>query len=173
MRYISLLRGINVSGHNKIAMKDLKIMYENLGLRQVNTYIQSGNVLFDAHEGFEVSKIEQAITQHFNLQIKVFIFEVNDIAKALGQNPFWQSADAACLYYTFLDSVPNQELADKIERQKYLPDEWTIVEKVLFLHCPNGYGKTKLTNNFFEQKLKVNATTRNQKTLLTLLEMAQ
>ena len=91
------------------------------------------------------------------------------IENVLENNPWKKETDTAKLYFTFLVEEPIQENIVKIKKEKYLPDEFSINKKVIYVNVPNGYGRTKLNNNFFENKLKVQATTRNWKTLNKIL----
>ena len=178
--YIALLRGINVTGHNKIKMTDLIQLFLDLGYLDVLTYIQSGNVLFKSEEQ-ETSKIEQsivkAIKNKFEYSVTVLVLVKNQIESIYNSNPFIekiQNLDRSKLHATFLNRAPD---LDGISQIKNLlntnNDEFQIIDKTVYLYCPNGYGKTKLNNNLFEKKLKVNATTRNWKTITKLFELSQ
>ncbi len=177
MIYIALLRGINVSGQKKILMSDLKIMFENLGFSNVKTYIQSGNVIFSSEEtntGEIAKKIEEKIKVQYGFDVPVLILTGEEIKNALAINPYLKEVEIletqnlARFYVTFLSEVSEQKHLDKIDASLYAPDRFTIMGKNIYLHVVNGYGETKLSNNFFESKLKVKATTRNWKTVQTL-----
>jgi uncharacterized protein (DUF1697 family) len=176
--FISILRGINVSGHRKIPMTDLKSMYERSGFKDVITYIQSGNVIFKADSKFTGETlehiIEKKIDEKFNLDVPVIIRLAGEMKKILSLNPFLKMNDVIIkkLHVTFLGKVPGQNELIKINEFDYSPDKFIIKNKEIFLYCPRGYGKTRLTNNFFENKLKVRATTRNWKTINKLVELA-
>ncbi|MCL5992285.1 MAG: DUF1697 domain-containing protein [Bacteroidetes bacterium] len=175
--YISILRGINVSGQKKIQMADLKALYEELKLKEVITYIQSGNVIFKAEKklsGTELSKrIEKKIFEKYNFDVPVIIRTISEMKKVLSVNPFLKQKgiDIESLYVTFLAETPMKADLEKIVKLDYTPDKFIIIGKEVYLHCPNGYGRTKLNNNFFENKLKVAATTRNWNTVNKLVEM--
>lgn len=176
--YISILRGINVSGKNLIKMNLLKDLYESLGFSPVITYIQSGNVVFRANQtsAAELEKIiSAAITTKFSLTIPVIVMEPAELKAIVAQNPFTtkRSEDIEKLHITFLSQSPKLESINLLNSNTYLPDEFFISEKAVYLYCPNGYGKTKLTNTFFESKLKVSATTRNMKTAMELLRISE
>ena len=178
-KYISILRGINVGGNRKILMKDLKVLFEEMGLSKVETYIQSGNVIFESdlklsNADLEV-KIEQAIIETFGFVVPVIIRTADEWAKSIVNNPFWKDKDADIdrLHLTCLKEVPSQELLEKIKRFQFLPDRYEIIAKDVFIFCAAGYGTSKLTNPFFESKLKVPATTRNWKTVIKLHEMSK
>ncbi len=175
--YISILRGINVSGHNLIKMKVLQEMFGKLGYRNVITYIQSGNVVFDTTPT-DILTLEKiisgAIVQSFGFDIPVMVFERETLKNIAEQNVFIseRQLDHTKLHVTFLSGIPEKLLTDGIQHEIYLPDEFFISGKSVYLFCPNGYGNTKLSNTFFEKKLKVRATTRNWKTLIELIELS-
>jgi uncharacterized protein (DUF1697 family) len=175
-KYISILRGINLGSHNKVLMTDLKALYESLGFQQVITYIQSGNVVFDA-EGDAADlaqKLEQAIAQKYAVAVPVILRTVEEWAKVVANNPFMnqESIDLEKLHVTFLGKVPTDILLNKIKTFDFSPDKFTIIGKEVHLHCPIDYGHTKLSNRFFEGQLKVQATTRNWNTVNKLLALA-
>lgn len=176
--FISILRGINVSGHRKIDMAGLKGLYEELQLEEVISYIQSGNVVFKASKktrGTQLAKtIEKAIFQKYGFEVPVIVRTVMEMENVLSANPFLEESDIDVekLHITFLSDVPATNELQKIEGINHPPDRFIIKEKDVYLYCPRGYGNTKLSNNFFENKLKVTATTRNWKTANKLLELA-
>lgn len=171
------MRGINVSGSNLIKMPVLVNVFENAGFESVKTYIQSGNVLFKHHasdcEGL-AEIIRNAISKELNFNVPVIVMEAAGLLKIQQNNPFLKerTEDTALLHVTFLSEKPDLDKWEKIDADKYLPDEFSCSEKAIYLFCPTGYGKTKLNNNFFESKLKVTATTRNWKTVSELVKMA-
>jgi uncharacterized protein (DUF1697 family) len=166
--YVALLRGINVSGRNKIAMNDLRAAFETLGHTHVRTYIQSGNVVFAAKAGATArleSAIGKGIATAFGLDVAVLVRTRAELATALKRNPF--GADA---YVTFLDAVPARARVAGLDPAPYAPDEFAVRGREVFVRCPNGYGRTKINNAFFERKLAAKATTRNWKTVTTLFD---
>ena len=175
--YISILRGINVSGKNLIKIDALKQMYEGLGFQSVKTYIQSGNVVFKSEDS-PIEELEQkifeAISKRFILKVPVLVLEASEFKNILDRNPFLPllKDDISKLHITFLWAHPEKHLVLGIENGTYLPDKYFILGCCIYLFCPNGYGRTKLSNNFFENKLKVKATTRNLKTLMQLVALA-
>jgi uncharacterized protein (DUF1697 family) len=177
--FISILRGINVSGQKKILMPDLKAIYENLKFRQIKTYIQSGNVVFKSDSKISdiqlARKIEKAIFAKYNFEVPVIIRTKEELEKILSQNPFTKekNIDLKKLHVTFLSETPDKEKEAKIKEVDFAPDQFIIIGKEIYLHIPGSYGETKLSNKFFENKLKVSATTRNWNTVNKLFEMAQ
>jgi uncharacterized protein (DUF1697 family) len=175
--FISILRGINVSGQRKIQMTDLKALYEALKFTNVITYIQSGNVIFKSKSASDqklAKRIEDAIYERYNFNVPVIIRTVEEMEHAISVNPFLKQSkiDIEKLHITFLAEIPEQENVESIRNIDYSPDKFIILDKEVYLYCPNGYGITKLSNNFFEQKLKIKATTRNWRTVNKLFEMA-
>ncbi|CAA6801153.1 MAG: Unknown protein [uncultured Sulfurovum sp.] len=176
--YISLLRGINVGGHKKILMSDLKALYESLGLERVETFIQSGNVVFNTDKNTEtlVEEIQKAIFDKDGFEVLVQIRQIADFENIIKSCPYTKldlEVDKATkIMITFLDALPKEE--DIVELMTYVkaPEQLVVLGKEAYLYCPNGYGKTKLNNNFLENKLKVNATTRNWKSVMRISILA-
>ena len=168
--YISILRGINVGGHKMIKMDALRKMYETLDFTGVKTYIQSGNVIFVYKkancEDLE-NKIAENIVKIFGFDVPVMVKTSDEILEVLQNNPFLEKPDEdeKALHVTFLSKIPDAADVEKIKNVEYAGDEFVIVGKNVYLYCVNSYHKTKLSNNFFENKLKVTATTRNWKTV--------
>jgi uncharacterized protein (DUF1697 family) len=176
--YISLLRGINVSGKNIIKMEALQKLYENLGFDNITTYIQSGNVVFTSTAISPeklTEKISTQIKKDFNFDVPVTIVTIDNLQKIIENNPFLKdsSKEENFLHITFLSSKPEKYDSKIIEEKKSIGEEFVIVEQAVYLYCPNGYGNTKLHNTFLETKLKVGATTRNLKTANKLLQIAK
>jgi len=176
-RFISLLRGINVSGQKKIKMADLKNLYESLGFENVLTYIQSGNVIFDSKENPEniVEKIELAIQEKYTFKVPVQIRNVSVFENIIQSCPFPKLdliEEGTRVMVTFLDREPEEPNIALLMDYVKAPERLLVQGREVYLHCPNGYGKTKLSNNFIENKLKVKATTRNWKSVLKLFELA-
>lgn len=176
--YISILRGINVSGKNLIKMDALHKMYEDLCFEDVKTYIQSGNVVFRSVET-DPKKLEAGISnqinENFGFDVSVIVLTVDDFQRIIDNNPFFndQNKDPNYLHITFLSANPEKYDIKIIEEKRLDGEGVFITEKAVYLYCPNGYGITKLNNSFLEAKLKVGATTRNLKTANKLLQMAR
>jgi uncharacterized protein (DUF1697 family) len=172
-----MLRGINVSGQNRIRMEDLKNLYAELGLVNVRTYVQSGNVVFDSQEqspSLLAKQIEAQIEKSFGLSVPVLIRTPAEFQRILLGNPFLQvrDADPASLHVTFLSGSPSAEKWADLKSPGD-GDEFSVGKEEIFLFCPNGYGRTKLNNTYFERKLGLTATTRNWKTVNALYDMAK
>ena len=178
--YIALLRGINVGGHKKIKMVDLKETFHDIGCADVKTYIQSGNVVFkDPSENVKAiaSKIKTAIEECFGFDVPVIVITTKEIEGILKNNPFLESLekglmDKKKMYFMLLADTPNSMAVEELQTISYNPESFVIAEYVIYLFATNGYGKTKLNNTFFEKKLGCEITTRNLKTMHKLLEMS-
>jgi uncharacterized protein (DUF1697 family) len=176
--YIAILRGINVSGQKKINMKELKELLANLEFQAIKTYIQSGNVVFnyDPDKSDKVaSEIELAIKNHYGFDVTVLIRTRAELLDCIKANPFNSKPDldSKQLYATFLSHLPEAQNIEKVLAFESDADEFILLDKTIFVYCPGGYGTTKLSNNFFENKLKVRATTRNWRTINELSRIAQ
>src|SRR3989344_3742562 len=165
-KFIALLRGINVGGQKKVKSEDLKKTFESLGFKNVITYIQSGNVVFDCLN-CSSNKIENKLKEVFNFEVKVLIRTKEEFKKIIDNNPFKEKERT---YVIFLSETPKNIPIDEINKVKEKNEEFFINSKEIYLLLPN-YGRTKLNNNFFEGKLKVNGTTRNFNTVTKLFEM--
>ena len=167
--FIIILRGINVSGKNKLPMQELRDLLNGLGFENVQTYIQSGNIVLSTVDDKEtvIIKIKEAIKNQFDYDVPVLVKTIEAWEKAIANNPYKEVAEKQ-QYFTFLSEIP---VVTAIEVNAKA-DEFTIVDDVVYINAVGGYGKTKLNNNFFEKKLKVTATTRNLKTTMKLLDLA-
>lgn len=177
--YIALLRGINVSGKNIIKMTELKQLFLIEGFKNVTTYIQSGNIIFNTTENSKI-KLEQtiktAIKNQFGYTINLLVLTKQELETVFYNNPFIvknTEIDITKLYVSLLNTAPD---LNKISEIKAFivnsDDEFIITEKRIYLYLPNGSAKTKLTNNLFEKKLKTVATTRNWKSITKLIELS-
>ncbi len=174
-RYLALLRGINVSGQKIIKMDILKKSLTEIGLHNVQTYIQSGNIVFDYPEIEEkilATIIHERILNTWGYEIVVILLSREVIQKMLLENPY-KNEDKKDLYMTILSLPPEQGRIESISNISFSPDTFFVLDKTIYIHCPSGYGKTKLSNTFFEKKLKISATTRNLNTMQKLWEMMQ
>lgn len=176
--YISVLRGINVSGHRVIKMDALKKSYADLGFTNIITYIQSGNAIF-RFKNSEPHKIEKMIknkiSDEYGFDVPVIVKEAGVFKKVLRNNPFLNNnnVELSMLHVTFLSAKPAKSEVNRINEFDYSPDEFIICDDVIYLSIPGGYGNTKLNNNFFENNLNVKATNRNWKTVNELCKIAE
>lgn len=176
--FISILRGINITGNKIIRMTDLKAMYESLGFSDVTTYIQSGNVIFrskNKNPAAVVETITGAIKTRFGFDVTVIIRRPDELKAVIKKNPFIgrKGIDEKGLYVTFLQEQPSPALAKALRPlTAKTKDEYEIVGTAIYIHCRKGYGKSLLNNSYFERYLKVRATTRNWNTVNILSSMA-
>ncbi|MCC6447212.1 MAG: DUF1697 domain-containing protein [Chitinophagaceae bacterium] len=176
--YISILRGINVSGQKLIKMDALKKMYEKLNFENIQTYIQSSNVIFSTNNTNtkELEKIiSSKIETTFGYDVPVIVISVNTLKTIIENNPFAKDSqkDKTYLHITFLAEIPIEFNKESIIEKKCPDEEIVFTSNAIYLYCPNGYGKTKLNNQFLEKKLKVKATTRNWKKSTELLKLTK
>lgn len=180
--YISLLRGINVGGKHSISMSELTNIYRQAHCTNVTTYIQSGNVVFETNLAMDVSlsaadiasEIEAKILAAFGMNIRVIMRTPDELRKSAEYNPFLAEPDIDLkkLHVTFLSDFPAPEHVRAISELSFPPDHCKLLGREVFVHCPDGYGRTKLTNALFENVLRVPATTRNWNTVRALLKIA-
>ncbi|WP_109302442.1 DUF1697 domain-containing protein [Aquimarina sp. AU474] len=179
--YIALLRGINVGGHNKIKMADLKVMFEKLNLTQVTTYIQSGNIIFQGNQKNteELSElIKNGIKKRFDFNVPVLVLTREVLKLIYDNNPFLEQLSKEELedkkmFFTLLSSEPDSLGVEELNANTYGEEQFLITDKAVYLYAANGCRNSKLSNNFFEKKLKSTATTRNLKTIIKLLELSK
>lgn len=171
--YIAVLRGINVGGHRKIKMADLRQELSAMGLEKVNTYIQSGNIVFSSEEQDKAllkKSIEDKIREVYGFEVPTILLVKEELEQVISENPY-ANYDLSRLYVTFVEKSPERDMLESIQKVDYSPEEFCIVRKHLYFYSPVGRGKSKMSNNFFEKKLKVNMTSRNWRTVNKLLEM--
>jgi len=167
--YAGLLRGINVSGHNKIRMTDLKAALYTLGFENLSTYIQSGNLIFesDISSATDLEKlIEDKIRTVFELDIRCLVHTKKEFQYYFEQTPFQQDEiDTKMLYYIHLEKEADPDLFEEMVNNEDCEEEMRLKGKLIYVYYPKGYGRSKLVNNFFERKLKMKATARNFNTM--------
>jgi uncharacterized protein (DUF1697 family) len=175
--YVAMLRGINVGGKS-IRMEALRASFEELGFRSVKTYVQSGNVIFMsgrvAPSGL-AKKIEAQIHRDFGFQVSVLVRTLEEMETTLGSNPLAKekSIDPSKLHVTFLAAASPKDAIAKLEALAAKSERYCVLGREVYLYCPDGYGRTKLSNNAIERKFSLTATTRNWKTVNALLAMMQ
>lgn len=168
--YIVLLRGINVSGQKKVPMAELRSILESQGLESVETYIQTGNVIFKS--SIDIKKLEDlifnTIAKYFGFEVPVLIKPINELQTIFKGCPFSKEKTERS-YFTLLKTAPEKQLITELLALK-IPDEDIIVtNKCVYFYSNNSYGKAKCNTNFIEKRLKINATTRNFKTMVKLI----
>jgi uncharacterized protein (DUF1697 family) len=173
--FVAMLRGVNVGG-NSLKMDWLREACEGIGLGDVRTYVQSGNIIFSS--GSSAAKLGPALKKLIDAQtrlpVTVVIRSAPEMAKIVAGNSFakQKGVDIAKLHVTFLGKAPVKRARDKLDALAGTRDEYRLAGQEIYLHCPVSYGQTRLSNTAIEKALAVGATTRNWKTVTTLYEMA-
>ena len=173
--YIALLRGINVGGNHKLPMRELVTVLEGLGLQQIKTYIQSGNVVFQSERTDRATlstEITAAIGQSHGFAPAILLLTIAELQQAMQANPFPEGeAEHKSLHLFFMDALPvNPDLA-ALTALKAASERFALLDKVFYLHAPDGIGRSKLAEKF-GRGWQVNITARNWRTVSTLLELA-
>jgi uncharacterized protein (DUF1697 family) len=172
-RHVSLLRGINVGGHNLISMARLRALYEALGCEDVETYLQSGNVVFRrTRDPAGVGRgVERAVKRELGLDIRVLDRTHAALATIVAADPF-HGIDPSRQFVMFLSGRPGREIARELDHVRLGPDEAVLIGEELHFHCPEGIGDSKLPGLLSEKRLGVAGTTRNWRTVTRLLELS-
>ncbi len=176
--YVALLRGINLGPHERMKMERLRESLAALGFGQVQTYIQSGNVVFKAGKASPASlgkQIEDRILADFGFPAAVILRTQEELGKAIANNPFLKrrGIDIASLHVTFLAEEPAPPALKALEGLTAKPDESCCVGKEIYLHLPNGMGKSSFMKSPIERRWLKAATTRNWNTVNALYEMCR
>ena len=176
-RHVALLRGINVGGTRSLPMKALAELCTAAGYGDVQTYIQSGNVVFSAPKPL-VAKfpavLAAAILKRFKFEVPVLVRSAEELARIAENNPFLRKGiDHDWLHVAFLADAPTREQVASLDPARSPGDQWVVAERDIYLHFPKGAGQSKLTNQYLESRLKTVSTLRNWRTVLRLLEMAR
>ena len=175
--YIAMLRGINVGRGKMVKMERLRTSFAGLGFDEVKTYVQSGNVVFQSERKSpaELTRtIEAKIQRDFGFAVPVLIKKSKELAQIVHKNPLLRvkGIDVSKLHVTFLSDAPPKTAAKALEDLATTRERLRILNREIYLYCPDGYGKSKLTNNIIEKKFSLVATTRNWRTVNALLKMA-
>ncbi len=173
--YIALLRGINVGGHRPLKMAKLQEMFGETGYKNVTTYIQSGNVVFDAsaqNENDLAGKIKAQIKKVFDYEIPVIVRSATDLSTILEQMPFakkkgWKR------YITFLSGQPNSQQQQMLEAQSSEIEIFRLTDRAVYIHVDKQTDKKPLfSSNFIQKQLGIPATNRNLRTIRKILDIA-
>ncbi|WP_228850508.1 DUF1697 domain-containing protein [Aegicerativicinus sediminis] len=172
--YIALLRGINVSGQKKVPMADLRMGLTKAGLGEVQTYIQTGNIILKSDSNPHKLKelIEATIKQKFGFDVPTLVLTPAQIMAVINDSPF-SGIHLEKSYFVLLYEGPTTSKIEDIQKLAVKDEPFKITSECVYLNPTNGYGRAKFHNNFFEKKLEVKATTRNYKTMLKLLSLCQ
>lgn len=173
--FIALLRGVNVGG-NTLRMERLRAVCAGLGAKDARTYVQSGNVVFSASGSAArwATALERKLAGESRLAVSVIVRTAAEMAKVAAGNPFVseKGIDPTKLHVTFLQHAPAKAALKQLDSLNAGADRLKVAGKVIYLHCPNGYGRTRLSNTAIEKALGVRATTRNWNSVNKLRNMA-
>ena len=172
MKYVALLRGINVGGKHRLPMKQLVAIVGEVGATQVETYIQSGNVVFAASRAVATrlaNATASVIAERFGFDTPVIVRSADEVTAIVRDNPFFaQGADPDTLHVAFLADVPPASAIATLEPTRSPPDAFVVCGAAVYLQLPNGTARSKLTNDWFDRKLGTRSTIRNWRTVLEL-----
>lgn len=175
-RFIVMLRGVNVGG-NVLKMDRLRELCGELGFKNTQTYVQSGNIVFESTQPASAlcSLIEKRLAGETRLPVTVIVRTPAELLNIISGNPFLKEKgiDLSKLHVTFLAKPAGGVALKTLAAINAGSDRFRVIGKEVYLHCPNGYGETKLSNNALQKVLGVNATTRNWNTVNKLSEMAK
>ena len=174
MIFIVLLKGINVGGHKKVPMAELRELLTKSGFLNVKTYIQSGNIVLESHENIKniENTIQKAIESHFGFKVSVIVKTREDLQRIFNDSPF-NNEKKKLSYFMMLHNTPNADLVKAASEKVYEGEEYCIVNDCIYFYCANGYGQAKFNANYFERKLETFATSRNYNTMLKLLSLSE
>lgn len=168
-RYVALVRGINVGSTRKVPMKDLVRLFEEAGCRDVRSYIQSGNVVFSAASARKaVASVCMAGEKQFGFPITMMVRTAEEMDAVIEANPF--AGDEAVTHVVFLSEEPDAAQVASLERERFIPDEFAVKGREIYLKLPNGVGRAKLPV-YIGSRVKTPGTARNWRTVTTLAGM--
>lgn len=173
MRYAAFLRGINLGPHRKVSMADLRRVLTEAGLGDPTTHLRSGNVVFDS--GLDPSEtatmVRGAIADHFGFEVPVVLMDESRLAEIIESNPYPRAAaaDPTKVHATLLDPEPPPSTWTAVEATP--PEEFEVRAGTLYMHLPNGLGRSKLAERLGRVTAGVTATTRNWRTIEAMLEL--
>jgi len=172
--YAALIRGINVGGRAKLSMPVLKAGLAELGYEDVVTYVQSGNAVFRASGGKRqvAAAIERRILEDAGLTVTVMLRTHAELTRIAKRNPFLADAhEPKHLHVLFLDATPEKGAVARLDPDRSPPDRFHVDGQEIYLHHPNGIGRSKLSGDYFEKTLGVRGTARNWNTVTKLVEL--
>lgn len=171
--YIALLKGINVGGHKKVPMAELRDLLTKSGFQNVQTYIQSGNVIFKSSEEANdiEGKISNLISDHFGFDVSVIVKTNPELQLILDSCPF-ENGKKEKSYFIMLNKMPDAKMIDEVNKISYENEEIIIKNNCLYFYSSKGFGQSKFNMNTYERKLKVIGTSRNYNTMVKLLSLS-
>jgi uncharacterized protein (DUF1697 family) len=170
-RFVALLRGVNVGGKNPLAMVELRALVESLGFADVRTFIQSGNVVFSSDEPVVALDLERPIEARFGLAVAVVLRTAAELERVVQADPF-PEAERARVHVGFMAGRPRAAAAAALDHARFLPEEFVVSGRELYLHLPSGMARTTLPA-YLGRALDVPTTLRNWNTVTKLLELAR
>ncbi|WP_397363725.1 DUF1697 domain-containing protein [Olleya sp. R77988] len=173
--YLAFLRGINVGGHNKIPMQELRDLLNQIGFKDVKTYIQTGNIIFktsSTDRNLLASKIKNGIYNQFGFDIPVLIKTPTQIISILEKCPFTEEEKLKSYFALLYDKATIQQI-QSLKSYSFPDEKFQLIDDCIYLYSSIGYGKSKANNNFFEKKIKIKLTTRNYNTLNKLVKLLE
>lgn len=172
--HVALLRGINVGGKHRLPMAELVTLLEAAGAADVGTYIQSGNAWFTADDpGAVVRGLEGALADRFGHAVPVVGRTLDAVRGALDGCPFLaEGADPSTVHFGFLARAPDAEAVAAMDPDRSPGDRWAVVGDMLYLHLPNGVGRSKLTSDWLDRRLGTTVTVRNHRTVTEIVQRA-
>lgn len=176
-KYLALFRGVNVTGANKLPMKELAAIFTDAGCRDVRTYIQSGNVVFNASAKIAAQTpvaIRRKVLDRFGFEVPIVMRTVDEIGAVLSSNPFLaQGVPENALHVAFLADVPAAANVQQLDPNRSPGDSFIVLGREVYFNLPNGMGRTKLTSQYFDSRLKTIGTARNWRTVKALYQLMQ
>lgn len=173
--YVALLRGINVGGHKKVPMSTLRELLTEIGFHNVQTYIQSGNVVLQSSEENTKAieaKIHKVIESHFQFEVPVLVKTKDELELIFNTCPFEEDKKVKS-YFILLQDTPSKELIEEASKKEYKTEEFKITNSCIYFYNEAGYGKSKFNANYFERMLETAATARNYNTMVKLLSLSK
>lgn len=174
--HVALLRGINVGGRNALPMKTLAALFVDAGASDVRTYIQSGNVIYAASASIAAripQLVERAIVARCGFEAPVQSRTLDELRAAASTNPLHEDgADPTTLAVMFLARAPTANQIASLEPDRSPGDSFVVRGREIYLSCPNGFARSKLTNAWFDARLATIGTSRNWRTVTKLVELA-
>ena len=175
--HVALLRGINVGGNNPVPMVALAELFERAGCHRVRTYIQSGNVLFRADRALAAAiptRIQDALARRLGIEVPVITRTAEQLRAVVRDNPLAADGlDPARLHVAFLAAPPPADRVASLDPDRSPPDRFAVRGREIYLHCPNGMARTKLSGAYFDRQLATVSTVRNWNTVRKLLAMIE
>jgi uncharacterized protein (DUF1697 family) len=174
--YVALIRGINVGGKHRVAMRDLKTIFEQAGCANVETHIQSGNVIFEASHTIAETlpgTVQLAIVGHAGFAAPVVVRSATQMRAILEDNPYAGASDGDRAHIMLLSKEPNAAAVASLDKRRGHPDEFEVSGSQIYLRLINGVAGTKLSNAWFDRRLETISTGRNWRTMTTLEQLVR